>query len=587
MMKEEGRVMERLLNVGMTVASAAAVTAVLLWMFQEGDTDASSCSSASVSGAPKRARPEKRSIVKPESMKSKERAMKEAEAPLVACGFRKVGSGSDVAQDFIGGLLKLAKACSEQKTGAGFINNFGQPIVILTNPEHVRKLLVKVPSHDLGSLVPASAAFFGKRVLFILEGKEWRELRNQMRHSFLPQNLPLMSGDLTATAMHLVNTLKPFAEKREVLDMHAVTGLYHLAAIGRVAFDYDLGSLQDIEEQHTFVESFEFLLKELPRRAYSQDPSLRDDYESENEDNKKWKMHAKAVRDVVAKFVDIRLQLRCRPGHVKRGDMLDAMIDAFEEETQSKAHSHEVLISALGDNLVEIFFAGYNTTSVTMSVALYYIARNKDLMRKVQGEVDHVLANLKVGEGIDCKKLPLCRAVFHESLRLVPPAPLVYRTIESDLELEQGVVIPGGSSAWVPVLHLHFDRKSWGSDAAVFSPERWLQNDGGFPTGAFVPFSHGPRECLGKAYAELQSVNAIALLLKHFDFSVPADFEFNTIHTGFGLRPQNSRTQEVCLNLKVEERMFSSDQLHDWSPANAKRKGISCGFEEPELEIAT
>lgn len=76
---------------------------------------------------------------------------------------------------------------------------------------------------------------------------------------------------------------------------------------------------------------------------------------------------------------------------------------------------------------MEILFAGYNTNVGTIATAVYHLSRDKDLLRKVQKEVDSAIPDSYTSGKIDDSKLVLCRAVFKETLRLNPPAPLVSR----------------------------------------------------------------------------------------------------------------------------------------------------------------
>ena len=68
------------------------------------------------------------------------------------------------------------------RTGLGYYETWdGETNLVVTNPDHVRKVLSRIPTHALKGLKPASEAFFGKKVLFVLEGKEWRGLRKMMK----------------------------------------------------------------------------------------------------------------------------------------------------------------------------------------------------------------------------------------------------------------------------------------------------------------------------------------------------------------------------------------------------------------------
>ena len=76
--------------------------------------------------------------------------------------------------------------------------------------------------------------------------------------------------------------------------------MYHLSATGKASFGYDFKCIEQFEKGPNDInKSFEFMLTELPRRAFSQDPLLNADYETDNDDNRKFKFAATSVRSEV------------------------------------------------------------------------------------------------------------------------------------------------------------------------------------------------------------------------------------------------------------------------------------------------
>jgi cytochrome P450 len=455
----------RAASVALSVGVAAAVTVTLLSMFQD--------SADTPSAAAQRAAAAVASSSRKEHDKEAAAAAA-AEAPLLQLGLERVGTGLDLYPDYIDGLLRLSARASRGKHGVGLINNFGLPIVLVTRPEHAAQVLKQHVSHDLGGLKAASAAYFGEQVLFILEGKPWRALRKTMLHSFLPRQLPLMASDVTSVALELaqrVGELAAAGEGRPV-DMHFVVSMYHLSAIGRAAFDFELDCVSKVAAGPNFIiESFEYLLRELPRRAYSQDAKLREDYASDTEDNREWRRHARAVRDQILVITRARLEARAR-GAPRRSDLLDAMIASYEQDAgraSSSPQEAEALVAALGDNLVELLFAGYNTVAAALGSALFYCSQDRELQRRLQAEADAALEALPAGAAVDLAKLPLARAVFNEALRLATPVPLVYRSAEQPTQLAPDLTLPPGA-IWIPAIYIQTDPAVWGKDAGAFRP---------------------------------------------------------------------------------------------------------------------
>ena len=334
-------------------------------------------------------------------------------------------------------------------TGMGYYETWdGETNLVVTNPDHVRKILSRIPTHALKGLKPASEAFFGKKVLFVLEGKEWRGLRKMMKVAFEKHNTAQMQRDTGDVAFQMADILSAHSARGEALDIHLLLSMYHLSATGKAAMDYDFKCIEGFsqgQKMNAINSAYEFMLSELPRRAFSPDPALQNDYETDNEDNRKFKAASQSVRSEVERAVEAKLEARKRLG--KDGvkvDLLEAMIRAYEDEHASAGGAASELTAArlteeLGDNLVEILFAGYNTAVGTMANAIYFLAANPQLFARVQAELDSVLgAKGKAARAPtpeDQKKLKLLEGVVMETLRLVPPAAVIARLVNKDIEL--------------------------------------------------------------------------------------------------------------------------------------------------------
>jgi len=292
------------------------------------------------------------------------------------------------------------------------------------------------------------------------------------------------------------------------------------------------------------------MLSELPRRAFSMDPGVQNDFESENEENRLWKEAAMAVRELVTVMVEKRLTEKAG-GVAVPDDLLEGMISSYHNEYGKDGIGAEELVAALGDNLVEILFAGYNTVVNVIANALFFLATNPEWFGRLQEEIDAVCKGQKPTE-THLDQLPLCRKLFLESLRLAPPAAVIARLLTEDIELD-GVVIPKGVEVCLPAFALHTNPAVWGDDAAGFNPDRFEKPP---PRGAFIPFSDGARSCVGQHFAQLEAVCSFVSLLQRYTFKVPEDYKWSLIFTGFGYRPWDMTQNRVCTRLIPVKRLL-------------------------------
>mmetsp|Transcript_500 Transcript_500/g.593 ORF Transcript_500/g.593 Transcript_500/m.593 type:complete len:537 (-) Transcript_500:1237-2847(-) len=460
-------------------------------------------------------------------------------------GIPLVGSDADLSEDYVAGLNMMAQRC-DPNTKLGYVDTVESGhILMVTKPKSVQRVLTTSVQHFLGGLRPPSAAFFGKKVLFILEGKEWLDLRNVLKKAFQKHNVKMMMDDMAIAAEGFSSILENYCKKAEDVDFMRAVAVFHLQAIGRVAFDYDLGCISTFEEgEHPINQSFEYLLEELPRRAYAPDWETQNDFESDTLDNREMAEMSWQVRDVIRTVIRKRLE-DIDAGAKPRADLLQKMIEVYTEDYPEAAGNVEMLTAELGDNLVEIMFAGYNTAVPTTCHAFFFLAHFPEMAQRVKDEVDSVLQG-RHPTAEDIKNLKFCERVFMETLRLCPPASLIARQTTRDLELD-GIHVPRATRVWLPACAIHRDGDSW-DDPMSFNPDRFLNK---VTRGSFIPFSDGPRNCAGRNFAMYEGITAIATLYQKYDVIVAGDMDWKTIFTGFGLRPFDFNTARVCMRLNV------------------------------------
>lgn len=142
----------------------------------------------------------------------------------------------------------------------------------------------------------------------------------------------------------------------------------------------------------------------------------------------------------------------------------------------------------------------------------------------------------------DYNNLKYTNNVVNESLRLYPPVMAVSKTNSKDLELN-GHKIPQGSTIVIDFDYLHHDQKYW-KDPYEFKPERFNEH---ITTGSYLPFSLGPRKCIGLRFSLTESLVIIANLIKNYKI-LPGDKDYKYKRTiGIVSKP-------IGLNLIFEKR---------------------------------
>jgi len=106
-----------------------------------------------------------------------------------------------------------------------------------------------------------------------------------------------------------------------------------------------------------------------------------------------------------------------------------------------------------------------------------------------------------------------------ETLRLAPPAPAILRQSDRDQQIGD-LYLAKGTTAFVHIYAIHRDPQYWGPDSNEFKPDRFLpEHSKDRHPYAWMPFSIGPRQCIGNNFAMLEMRSFLAVLLQKFEFS--------------------------------------------------------------------
>ena len=227
-------------------------------------------------------------------------------------------------------------------------------------------------------------------------------------------------------------------------------------------------------------------------------------------ENRRYKRVLGEFRTFVEGLIDER-----RGRAAEYDDLLSLLLTA-EDETGETMSETEVR-----DQMVTFLFAGHETTSLALTYTFLELAQRADVRDRLDAEHDAVLDGSTPGL-TDLDDLSYTEQVIQESLRLYPPAFILFRTVRDDVELG-GYRIPEGTKLTLPQFHIHTDDR-WYDDPETFDPDRWT---GGFeeslPDYAYFPFGGGPRHCIGMRFAMLELKTVIPTVARQVDFELLSD----------------------------------------------------------------
>ncbi|XP_075898967.1 cytochrome P450 2D14-like [Nelusetta ayraudi] len=197
---------------------------------------------------------------------------------------------------------------------------------------------------------------------------------------------------------------------------------------------------------------------------------------------------------------------------------MDCYLDELDKRgDDSSSFNDDQLIAYL----LDLHFAGTDTTANTVLFAILYLMTYPEVQERFHQELDRVIDEKGQIKFEDRHQMPYVQAVLHESQRMASTVPLsVFHCTTKDTEV-LGYSIPEGTTVIPNLTSVLMDKDHW-KFPHEFNPENFLNDKGEFvKPDAFVPFSVGPRTCLGEGLARMELFLIIVTLLQRFKFSWP------------------------------------------------------------------
>ncbi|MBI1384806.1 MAG: cytochrome P450 [Rhizobiales bacterium] len=199
-------------------------------------------------------------------------------------------------------------------------------------------------------------------------------------------------------------------------------------------------------------------------------------------------------------------------------DLLARLVRVRDPETDTQMPIEQVV-----ENILAFLIAGFDTTALSLTWALYLLARSPAWAERIAAEVESV-----AGESpIEARHLPsliVTEQVLKETMRLYPTAPIIVRDVREDVTLA-GTRIPAGTIAIVPIYAIHRHRRFW-RDPDAFDPGRFAPDAAGAPGRYnYLPFGAGPRICIGAAFTMIETKVLLANFVRAARFEVEPGYE--------------------------------------------------------------
>jgi len=373
----------------------------------------------------------------------------------------------------------------------------GTRMVCLTSWPETSKILEMRPFKAVkpGSLIHSAEGMM--EGVFFSEGERWKRERRLISPAFNAKSMASYVPAITTMTKTLLKSLRHDMETNGSVNFTELMPLYTADVLCATAFGKDLGML---ETRNTgLVQDVKNMLGALGVRAFVQIPY--------------WKI------PLLGRYID--------GGNIateKIGRTVQALMNeqagqgATVVEKLRQMHGEKLTQKEVVGNLIVLFGAGTDTTSVALSWAFYHLARDQALQQRVAEEVKDLPEEVSM-QHLD--SLLQVSALWLEILRFNGPAPFEMLDIRETVEIMGRKVRPGTE---ILLCYRHMLKTApevkakLGDDLEVFRPARWIASEGILKCPPFdsLAFGHGARICLGKQLADYEGRLVIAQVLRHF-----------------------------------------------------------------------
>ncbi|KAJ8976119.1 hypothetical protein NQ317_019384 [Molorchus minor] len=231
-------------------------------------------------------------------------------------------------------------------------------------------------------------------------------------------------------------------------------------------------------------------------------------------------------RNVIAKVKESHVCLKKTDSSFRT--LLEQMLD-IRDELPDFATDEELV-----HHLSTLYSASEDTVTTIVSFSLVLLGMYPTIQNKVVDEILNIVGMRDIEEA-DLGRLEYLDMVIKDVLRLFPIAPFIAREATQDFQLDTWM-IPKGCTVIMSIHSIHRDNKLW-EKPNEFYPEHFLPGAvrGRHPY-AFLPFSAGPRGCLGKPYAYMAMKIMLVTILQHYIIEADGKLEDKKLKTDISVR---------------------------------------------------
>lgn len=374
------------------------------------------------------------------------------------------------------------------------------PALLLSNPKHIEQVLKNRELFVKPKLLKRLHLLLGQGLL-TSEGDTWFRERRLAQPVFQQKKIADYGQVMVEYTEKMLETWQD-GETREIADdMMRLT----FNIVMKTLFSSDVSEEEATDIRKAMRISADWFLE--ARKSVV--PFISDRIKSPS--NVRYKSATEQMDKHIYRIINQR-----RASGENPGDLLSMMMQVRDEDDGSQMNDKQ-----LRDAIATIIFAGHETSANTLAWIWTLLSQNPEAKTKLQQELKEVLGQ-RSPTVADLPSLRYTNMVIKESIRLYPVVWNMISETSAECEID-GYRVPAGytiiMSQWVMQRSERYFEQ-----AEMFKPERWGSDlEKQLPKGVYVPFGDGPRICIGKNFALMETALLLATIAQKFELALVPD----------------------------------------------------------------
>ncbi|XP_053200235.1 probable cytochrome P450 49a1 [Panonychus citri] len=347
--------------------------------------------------------------------------------------------------------------------------------------------------------------------LLVLNGTDWHSFRSKVQPVLLqPRIMNNYSSSISSFAEEMINVIRDLRDNQtmEIENFTPELYRYTLESIAYVGLDARLNCLSDYgPTQREIVDAVSEMFH----------------LEAELNEAALWRIVGRPIGSKWARFFEINdhftkmvfdyvseklKQILANP--IKQEDEDRSVLELFLTRPNCTPEDAVTMV-------MDMFFAGIDTTAHLIAFTLHYLANNPEIQERVYQEIKSLSNGTGNLDSDGLAQLTLLKACVKESSRLTPVVPISMRINQEPINLS-GYSIP--AHCFLVLNHYAMGRRAEYFDEPLkFNPDRWVRETRGDNKAhpfTVLPFGHGPRMCIGRRIAELETLTLLSKIVFNF-----------------------------------------------------------------------